>query len=163
MTTPDDAGPGEDEPPADDAHEETSPNAWDRRLGLRITGVTPDRVTAELTVTDEHKQAHGIVHGGVHCTIIESVASIGANTRSGVEHAVVGLSNRTNFVRAVRSGLLRATSEPVSDEAGQQTWEVSIVDDRDRLVATGVVTLLQLDRLPSQPAAGSTAVTDLTG
>lgn len=131
---------------------EPSPNPWDRALGLRITDVSTERVTAELEVTDQHKQAHGIVHGGVYCTIIESVASIGANTRSGAEHAVVGLCNKTNFVRAVRSGVLRAHTEPISDESGQQTWEASIVDEGDRLVATGVVTLLQLDSLPHQPS-----------
>lgn len=128
----------------------TSPNPLDRLLGLRITGITPQRVDAEMPVNEEHKQAHGIVHGGVYCTIIEAVASIGANSRVDREHAVVGICNKTNFVRSVRSGTLKASAVPLSDEAGQQAWDASVYDERDRLIATGVVNLLQVDALPGQ-------------
>ncbi len=137
-----------------------SPNPLDRLLGLRITGITPERVDAVMTVGEDHKQAYGIVHGGVHCTIIESVASIGAHHRVRGEHAVVGICNKTNFVRSVRSGTLTASAVPVSDEDGQQTWEASVHDDRGRLVATGVVTLLQLDTVPGQDTSDHRAAAE---
>ncbi|MHA6799588.1 PaaI family thioesterase [Bounagaea algeriensis] len=137
---------------------DSSPNPLDRLLGLRVTSSGPERVEATMPIGEEHKQAHGIVHGGVYCTIIEAVASIGANVRAGEEHAVVGLCNRTNFVRAVRDGTLRGFGVPVFDESGQQTWEASIFDEDDRLVATGVVTLLQLDPPPDQRPSGTASL-----
>lgn len=143
--------------------DDSSPNPLDRLLGLRVTSSSPERVEAEMPVGEEHKQAHGIVHGGVYCTIIESVASIGANVRTGDEHAVVGLCNKTNFVRAVRGGTLRGCAVPVFDESGQQTWETSVFDEHDRLVATGVVTLLQLDALPDQQRPSGTASLQSSG
>jgi len=58
---------------------------------------------------------------------------------------VVGLENNTSFIRAVRAGTrLRAVATPVTRGRQTQVWAASIVDDGDRLVATGRVRLLCL-------------------
>ena len=51
---------------------------WLQAMGVTITHATDEEVRAELTVGPEHLQSYGIVHGGVHCGLIESLASIGA-------------------------------------------------------------------------------------
>lgn len=132
-------------------HGGSSPNPFDRLLGLRITEVGHDRVLAELAVQDVHKQAHGIVHGGVYCTIIEAVASIGANVRAGQEHVAVGTSNKTTFLHAVRTGTLTATATVLFDEGPWQTWDVKVLDERSRLVADGLVSLFRLNSVPGAP------------
>ena len=43
-----------------------------------VATATPDEVTCEWEVTDRHHQGLGIVHGGVHCGVVETLASIGA-------------------------------------------------------------------------------------
>ena len=47
-------------------------------LGLELDEVSPDRVTAHLEVRPELHQPFGILHGGVHCSIVETLASVAA-------------------------------------------------------------------------------------
>ena len=119
---------------------------WPEAMGMKITSATKDEVRAEMTIGPQHLQAYGIVHGGVHCGVIETLASIGAYlvARERGQH-VVGLENNTSFIRAVRTGTrLRAVATPVTRGRQTQVWAASIVDDGDRLVATGRVRLLCL-------------------
>jgi 1,4-dihydroxy-2-naphthoyl-CoA hydrolase len=123
-------------------------------MGMSITYATQDEVRAELTVGAVHLQAYGIVHGGVHCGIIETLASIGAALYAIPRgQSVVGLENSTSFVRAVRSGAkLHAVSTPITRGRRTQVWEARVLDDQERVVATGRVRLLCIE--PDQQVAG---------
>jgi 1,4-dihydroxy-2-naphthoyl-CoA hydrolase len=110
-------------------------------LGLELDEVSPDRVTAHLQVRPELHQPFGILHGGVHCSIVETLASVAAAVWLGEDGHVVGVANQTDFLRAVRSGILRAEALPVHRGRSQQLWSVQILDDDDRLVAKGQVRL----------------------
>jgi 1,4-dihydroxy-2-naphthoyl-CoA hydrolase len=124
------------------------PEGWLQAMNVTITHATADAVSAELTVGPEHLQSYGIVHGGVHCGLIESLASIGAALYALPKNqSVVGLENNTSFVRAVREGAkLRATASPVTRGRRTQVWNAQVLDEQDRIVATGRVRLLCLER-----------------
>jgi uncharacterized protein (TIGR00369 family) len=114
-------------------------------LGFHLDEVTPDRVVISWTTGPQHLQAYGIVHGGVHCSVVESAASIGAAMWFMDRGTVVGVSNHTNFLRAAREGdRLVATATPVHRGRSQQLWQVEIVDDQQRLTARGEVRLQNL-------------------
>ena len=49
-----------------------------RHLGVEFGEVTGDRVVATWTAKPDLHQPYGIVHGGVHCSVIETLASVGA-------------------------------------------------------------------------------------
>ena len=119
---------------------------WVKEMGIRILTASPDEVTCEWQVSAKHQQAYGIVHGGVHCGVIETLASIGAAV---VAHPrgqrAVGLENTTSFIRAVRSGTLRGVARPVTRGRSSQLWEVWIRDEQEQLVAQGRVRLLCVD------------------
>jgi uncharacterized protein (TIGR00369 family) len=116
-------------------------------MGLVVTRATADEVVAEVEIGPRHLQAYGIVHGGVHCGIVETLASIGAALVAMPRgQRVVGLENATSFVRAVREGTkLTATAHPLTRGRTTQVWEATIRDPEDQLVATGRVRLLCLD------------------
>lgn len=121
-----------------------------KTLGLRFEEVSADRVVATLEVGPHLHQPHGIVHGGVYTTMVESAASIGAGVWYADHGDVVGVSNQTDFLRAVRTGRLTAVATPVHRGRSQQLWSVDISDDAARLVARGQVRLANLssaDRL----------------
>lgn len=115
-------------------------------MGVRFTRASPDEVVAEWTIGAAHRQGYGIVHGGVYCGVIESVASIGAAIVAMPRgQRVVGLENTTTFLHAVREGTLTATGTPLTRGRRTQVWEVRIADDTGRAVATGRVRLLCLE------------------
>jgi 1,4-dihydroxy-2-naphthoyl-CoA hydrolase len=118
-------------------------------LGIEFLDVGPERVTARLDVTSAHQQPYGLVHGGVHCAMIEAVASVGAALWAMERDmaGAVGVSNTTDFLRSVRSGALHAEATPVHQGRAQQLWQVTVTRDSDhRPVARGTVRLHNLDR-----------------
>jgi uncharacterized protein (TIGR00369 family) len=118
---------------------------WAHDMGIVVTAASADEVVAEIEIGPRHHQAYGIVHGGVHCGIIETLASIGAALVAMPRgQRVVGLENATSFVRAVREGKLRATARPVTRGRTTQVWEATIRDATEQVVATGRVRLLCL-------------------
>lgn len=120
-----------------------NPPGWLRALDLVIIAASADEVTAEWTVSEKHHQGYGIVHGGVHSSVIETLASLGAALAAAPRNQrVVGLENHTSFIRAVRDGKLRAVARPVTRGRSSQVWDAWIRDAEDRLVAQGSVRLL---------------------
>ena len=119
------------------------PSGWVKEMGITILTATPDEVSCEWEVTEKHHQGFGIVHGGLHCGVVETLASIGgalvAHPRG---QRVVALENSTSFIRAVRSGKLHASARPVTRGRMSQVWEAWIRDEDERLVAQGRVRLL---------------------
>ena len=119
---------------------------WVKEMGIVLTAASPDEVTCEWEVLPKHHQGYGIVHGGVHCGVIETLASVGAAVVAAPrKQRVVGLENNTSFIRAVREGKLRAVARPVTRGRSSQVWEAWIRDDKDQLVAQGRVRLLCID------------------
>lgn len=128
-------------------------DGWNTAMGLTFVSVTLDEVVAEFVVASEHKQAYGIVHGGVYAGVIETIASVGAALNAMQDgRSAVGLENTTSFLHAVRSGTLRATARPLMRGKRTHVWEANIADESGRVVATGRVRLMCLE--PSAKLAG---------
>ncbi|MEU3454290.1 PaaI family thioesterase [Micromonospora sp. NPDC006766] len=113
-------------------------------LGLKFDEVSGDRVVIRWRVRPELHQPYGIQHGGVYCSVVETAASVGAARWLGDQGQVVGVSNQTDFLRAVRDGELTAIGTPIHRGRSQQLWAVEITDENDRLVARGQVRLQNL-------------------
>ena len=113
-------------------------------LGIRVVETSADLVRLEWDVTSDHHQPYGIVHGGVHCTAIETAASVGAALWFGDRGRVVGVSNQTDFLRAATEGTLSAVATPIHRGRSQQLWLVEITDEQHRLIARGQVRLQNL-------------------
>ncbi|MDZ7886915.1 MAG: PaaI family thioesterase [Mycobacterium sp.] len=116
---------------------------FDSELGLQYLEVTPDGGRARLEISDKVKQPWGIVHGGVYCAIVESLASVSGHVWL-AEHGggtVVGVNNNTDFLRAIKSGTVTAVSTPIHRGRRQQLWLITITDQDDRMVARGQVRL----------------------
>jgi 1,4-dihydroxy-2-naphthoyl-CoA hydrolase len=112
-----------------------------KSLGMVLDSASGDEVTARWTVLPEMHQPHGILHGGVHCTVVETLASLGAALWLGESGTVVGVSNTTDFYRACSAGNLTSSARPLHRGRSQQVWLVETVDDQDRTVARGQVRL----------------------
>jgi 1,4-dihydroxy-2-naphthoyl-CoA hydrolase len=113
-------------------------------LGVRFEEVSGDRVVASWTAGPHLHQPFGILHGGAHCGVVETLASIGAATWLGDRGKVVGVSNATDFYRAVSEGRLSSTATPVHRGRSQQVWLVETVDAEGRTVSRGQVRLQNL-------------------
>lgn len=111
--------------------------------------MTPDGGRARLEINDKLLQPWGIVHGGVYCSIIESLASVTAHVwlSENGGGTVVGVNNNTDFLRAISAGTVTAVSTPIHRGRRQQLWLITISDHNDRVVARGQV---RLQNIPPQ-------------
>ncbi len=126
--------------------EEMPRSAFDTEIGLTYTELTTDGVKAHLEVEPHLHQPMGIVHGGVWCAVVESLASVSAHlwlSENGGGN-VVGVNNSTDFLRAVSEGKVFGVSEPIHRGRLQQLWLVTIRDSAQRLIARGQVRLQNL-------------------
>ena len=118
---------------------------WVKEMGIVILTATAEEVSCEWEVSEKHHQGYGIVHGGVHCGVIETLASIGAAAVARPRgQRVVGLENNTSSsAPCVRKP--DAVARPVTRGRASQVWEAWIRDEQEQLVAQGRVRLLCVD------------------
>jgi 1,4-dihydroxy-2-naphthoyl-CoA hydrolase len=117
-------------------------SAFLRAVGLTFHEITATRVTGHLQLGPEHHTPWGVVHGGVYTAAVESVASVGASIAVRDQGQVaVGLTNTTQFLRAVTSGRVNVAATALSQGRTQQLWRVDITDEAGRLIAHGELRL----------------------
>jgi 1,4-dihydroxy-2-naphthoyl-CoA hydrolase len=117
-------------------------------VGIRVEQASGDRVVLTCPVTPDLHQPFGLVHGGVYATLAETAASVGGSLWFGDRGKVVGVSNHTDFLRAVRRGELRAEATPLSRGRTTQLWQVEVADEQGRLIAHAKVRLQNLSEAP---------------
>jgi 1,4-dihydroxy-2-naphthoyl-CoA hydrolase len=144
-------------PPTVDPAEMTElcAQGFDGAIGLVYTEVSADRVRATWDVSPKLHQPAGIMHGGVLCSVVESMASIGASVWLGSRGHVVGVNNNTDFLRASREGTLVAEARPIHRGRTQQLWQVDITNEAGKAVAQGKVRLANIADTASLGNAGS--------
>lgn len=121
-------------------------DGWNAAMGLHFVRATPDEVVGELEIGPRHRQAYGIVHGGVYSGIIETASSVAAAIWARRHNqTVVGVENHTSFLNAVREGKLSVTARPLMRGRRTQVWQATVSDSAGRMVAEGKVRLLSLE------------------
>ncbi len=121
-------------------------SGWLAAMGMELSSAEKDRVEFAWSVGPEHLQPFGIVHGGVYSGAVETACSIGAVLNVEDGSSVAGVENHTSFLRSVTAGRLTVVATPIHRGRSTQLWEASITDEQQRLVATGRVRLMVLDR-----------------
>jgi 1,4-dihydroxy-2-naphthoyl-CoA hydrolase len=113
---------------------------FSERLGVTLERAAAGNVTGTLAWSEERCTSGGILHGGALMTLADSVAAVCAflNLPDGATTATI--ESKTNFLRGVRSGLVRATAKPVHVGSRTIVVQTDLVDDQDRAVALVVQT-----------------------
>jgi len=116
-------------------------------LGIEITDVGPDYMTARMPVDHRTHQPMGRLHGGASVALAETVGSMAAGyvvERS--TSVAVGLEINANHVRPAFDGYVHATARPESIGRTTQIWSIRIVDDNGKLVCISRLTMAVIPR-----------------
>jgi 1,4-dihydroxy-2-naphthoyl-CoA hydrolase len=114
-------------------------------IGLELVELTGDKAVATWAAGPHLHQLQGLVHGGAHCSVVETLASMAATVWLGDQGRVVGVNNNTDFYRAVSEGGLTSTATPLHRGRSQQMWLVeTVVDATGKLASRGQVRLQNL-------------------
>ena len=120
---------------------------FDQHYGLELDEATDELVRAHVEIREHHHQPVGLVHGGVHASIAEALASYGTNVGVVPEGKIgLGQSNHTSFLRPVASGTIHATARRRHRGRTTWIWDVELTDDEGRLCAMSRVTIAVRER-----------------
>lgn len=110
--------------------------AFARLLGLRIVSATPDRVEAELEVTEALGNRNGVLHGGAIMGLADNLGGTATflNLREG--EGTVTVESKTGFFRPVPLGTtVRAVTEPLHKGRKTMVWQTRILREDGKLAA----------------------------
>jgi len=121
---------------------------WTRkRLCIKLTEATRDRVVATMPITSHHHQPMGYLHGGVSVLLAESVASWGSNLNIDTDRQIAfGLEINANHLRPKREGVLTAIAIPLHRGRTTHIWDIRITDENDKLVCISRCTVAIVER-----------------
>ena len=126
-----------------------SQNSMVSGLGIEVTGVGEDSISARMPVDHRHVQPMRLLHGGASVVLAETLGSIAASLCvDSAEQTCLGLDINANHLRSVREGgAVVATAVPIHLGGRTQVWEIRIADEADgRLVCVSRLTLAVVGR-----------------
>jgi uncharacterized protein (TIGR00369 family) len=124
----------------DAVHQE--PTGFVALMGLEFDRLDGDEARGHLLVGEQHLQPAGLVHGGVHSAIAESLASVATWVGVGRDKAVSGLSNHASFLRPVFAGdTITAVGTPRHRGRTTWVWEVELSGSDGKLASLVRVTV----------------------
>lgn len=117
-------------------------------LGLRITHATPDRVEAELVVTEALSNRNGTLHGGAFMALADNLGGTATFLNLKEGEGTSTLESKTNFFRTLAVGeTANAVTVPLHKGRSTMVWQTTISAGDGKLAA--IVTQTQMILRPS--------------
>jgi uncharacterized protein (TIGR00369 family) len=130
-------------------HKQTAQDALQRlplarALGMQLVDVKLDEAAISMEMRDDLKQPHGVLHGGVTATLIDTTMAFAVRTRipNGEPTATIDLT--IHYLRPHVEGTITCTAKNV--RAGKRIFTVSaeVMNREGKLLATAVSTYTKL-------------------
>jgi 1,4-dihydroxy-2-naphthoyl-CoA hydrolase len=116
-------------------------------LGMKITHVSPERVTAELVARAELNNRFGLLHGGAIMALADNLGGTATTANLKEGQSTTTIESKTNFFAAIPIGDT-AYAECTALHRGRTTmvWQTRVTRGDGRLCALVTQTQLVLER-----------------
>ena len=112
-------------------------------LGMKITHVSPERVTAELEAREELNNRFGIMHGGAIMALADNLGGTATTANLEDGQSTTTIESKTNFFAAIPFGdTAYAECTPLHRGRTTMVWQTRITRGDGKLCA--VVTQTQM-------------------
>ena len=119
-----------------------SVNTLVAHLGIEITEVGADFLSATMPVDTRTHQPMGLLHGGASVVLAETLgSSAGFMCVDTSKFSIVGTEINANHIRSVRSGKVTGTARALHLGRSSQVWEIRIENDKQQLVCISRLTV----------------------
>jgi len=109
------------------------------KMGIELKEVSAERTVATMPV-DGNTQPLGILHGGAHVVLAESLGSISANVHAHPWGYAVGIELNASHHASVTEGIVTGTCTAVKLGKSLTTHEVKMTDEKGNLLSTVRIT-----------------------
>jgi 1,4-dihydroxy-2-naphthoyl-CoA hydrolase len=111
-------------------------------VGIEITEIGDDFLSARMPVNSKTTQPYGILHGGASCVLAETLGSIGGAFCVDINtQIVVGLEINANHLRPAKDGYVTGTARPIHIGRTTHVWDIKITNEKGDLVCISRLTL----------------------
>jgi uncharacterized protein (TIGR00369 family) len=128
---------------------ETNGGELTRKMGVEYLELSADHSVARMPV-EGNRQVVGILHGGAHVVLGESLGSISSAIHAGPGRVAMGIEINATHSRSISEGWVTATCDALVLGRTLATHEIVIRDEQGRRLSTVRMTNILRDR----PAAG---------
>jgi uncharacterized protein (TIGR00369 family) len=112
-------------------------------IGMELTDVHPDRVSASLVVRADLCTVGGILHGGAIMAFADTLGAVATVVNLPPDTRTTTIESKTNFFAAAKLGsAITAESTTLHKGRTTMTWQTAIKNDAGKLCA--VVTQTQM-------------------
>ena len=116
-------------------------------LGLKVTHVSPERVTAELAARDDLNNRFGIMHGGALMALADNLGGTATTANLKPGQSTTTIESKTSFFAAVPIGdVAKAECTPLHRGRTTMVWQTRITRGDGKLCALVTQTQLVLER-----------------
>lgn len=105
-------------------------------MGVRLTALAPDRVTAEMRVRPDLCTAGGILHGGAYMAFADTLGAVGTFIQLQPGQRTTTTDSSTKFMAGAKVDTV-VTGESVALHRGRTTmvWQTSVRNAEGKLCA----------------------------
>ncbi len=122
----------------------TGGGALTRRMGIEFLELSAEHSVARMPV-EGNTQVIGLLHGGAHVVLGESLGSISAAIHAGPGRYAVGIEINATHSRSVTEGWVTGTCDALALGRTLATHEIVMRDERGRRLSTVRMTNLLRD------------------
>ena len=115
------------------------------KMGVEFLELSATRSVARMPV-DGNTQVLGLLHGGAHVVLAESLGSISSAIHAGPGRYAVGIEINATHSRSITSGWVTDTCTAISLGRNLATHEIVMTDDEGRRLSTVRMTNFLRDR-----------------
>ena len=115
------------------------------KMGVEFLELSAARSVARMPV-DGNTQVLGLLHGGAHVVLAESLGSISSAIHAGPGRYAVGIEINATHSRSITSGWVTGTCTAISLGRNLATHEIVMTDDEGRRLSTVRMTNFLRDR-----------------
>jgi uncharacterized protein (TIGR00369 family) len=105
------------------------------KMGIKLLELSADRAVATMPV-DGNTQPIGLLHGGAHVVLAESLGSFAANVHAHPWGYAVGIELNASHHASISEGLVTGTCAAVKLGKSLTTHEIKVTDESGRLLST---------------------------
>jgi len=116
-----------------------------QKMGIVFHKLSADESVATMPV-EGNRQVVGLLHGGAHVVLAESLGSISAAIHAGPGRIAVGIEINASHSRSVSEGVVTATCRSVNLGRTLATHEIVITDEAGRRLSTVRMTNFLTDK-----------------
>ena len=116
-------------------------------LGMKITHVSPERVTAELVAREDLNNRFGIMHGGAIMALADNLGGTATTANLKAGQSTTTIESKTNFFAGIPIGdVAYAECTPLHRGRTTMVWQTRVTRGDGRLCALVTQTQMVLER-----------------